>query len=320
MKKLGRTGLKVSEICLGCMTFGNQADEATSAAIVRRAVDAGVNFLDTANSYNGGLSEEYTGKALKGIRDDVVLATKVYNVTGSGPNDRGLSRRHIMRAVEDSLRRLQTDNLDLYQVHRFDVETPLEETLRVLDDLVHQGKVRYLGCSNYAAWQLGKALRTSERHNLFRYECIQPRFNLISRSIEAELLPLCLDEGVGVIVYNPLAAGLLTGKHHRESGPVEGSRFDTNAMYRDRYWSDRSFDAVDRLREIAESTGHSMAKLSIAWVLANPAITAAILGASRPDQLDETLAATQITLSTEHMAQLDELWSIVGRYETPRQA
>jgi 1-deoxyxylulose-5-phosphate synthase len=314
-KRLGRTGLKVSEICLGTMTFGSQADEQASRAIVRRALDAGVNFFDTANVYNAGVSEEFTGRALEGVRRDIVLATKVHGKMGPGPNDQGQSRKHIMDAIEQSLRRLGTDYIDLYQVHRFDPTTPLEETLRALDDLVHSGKVRYLGASNYAAWQLCTALWTSDKFGLARYDCLQPRYNLISRAIDQEVLPLCQAQGVGVIVYNPLAGGMLTGKHRRQAPPAAGTRFDINPMYHNRYWQERVFDAVDRFRDIAAGTGHSMAQVALAWSLTNPVVTSAILGASRVEQLDETLPAVDITLGAEQLRQLDELWEIVGRRE-----
>lgn len=314
-KRLGRTGLKVSEICLGTMTFGSQADEQASKAIVQRAIEAGVNFFDTANVYNAGVSEEFTGRALKAVRQEIVLATKLHGKMGPGPNDQGQSRKHIMDAIEQSLRRLGTDYIDLYQVHRFDPSSPLEETLRALDDLVHSGKVRYIGASNYAAWQLCTALWTSDKYGLARYDCVQPRHNLISRAIEQELLPLCQAQGVGVIVYNPLAGGMLTGKHQRQAPPAAGTRFDINRMYQNRYWQDRVFDAVDRFRAIAAGTGHSMAQVALAWSLANPLVTSAILGASRVEQLDETLPAVDITLSPEQLRQLDELWEIVGRRE-----
>lgn len=316
-KRLGRTGLKVSEICLGTMTFGGQADEETSRAIVQRALDAGVNFIDTANVYNAGRSEEITGRIITGIRSRIVLATKVHGRMGEGPNDGGQSRKHIMEAIEASLRRLGTDYLDLYQVHRFDPETPLEETLRALNDLVHAGKVRYIGCSNYAAWHLGKALWVSDRYGLARYDSLQPRYNLISRAIDVEILPLCRDQEVGVIVYNPLAGGMLTGKHTRESEPAPGTRFAANRIYRDRYWRDVVFDAVDRLREIVRVTPYTMGQVALAWVLARPGITSAILGATSVQQLEETLPATDIVLSPELLEQLDELWQIVGRQEFP---
>ena len=314
-KRLGRTGLKVSEICLGTMTFGSQANEQASRAIVKRALEAGVNFFDTADVYNAGVSEELTGRALKDVRRDVVLATKLHGRMGPGPNDLGQSRKHIMDAIEQSLRRLGTDYVDLYQVHRFDPEYPLEETLRALDDLVRSGKVRYIGASNFAAWQLCTALWTSDKLGLARYDCVQPRYNLISRAIEPELLPLCQAQGVGVIVYNPLAGGMLTGKHQRQAPPTAGTRFEMNAMYRNRYWQERVFDAVERFQGLAAQSGHGMAQMALAWTLAHPVVTSAILGASRVEQLDETLPAVEIRLSPEQLQQLDELWEIVGRRE-----
>jgi aryl-alcohol dehydrogenase-like predicted oxidoreductase len=314
-KRMGRSGLKVSEICLGAMTFGSQADEQASKAIVHRALEAGVNFFDTADVYNAGVSEEFTGRALKEVRRDIVLATKLHGRMGPGPNDLGQSRKHIMDAIEQSLRRLGTDYVDLYQVHRFDPEYPIEETLRALDDLVRSGKVRYIGASNFAAWQLCTALWTSDKLGLARYDCVQPRYNLISRAIEPELLSLCQAHGVGVIVYNPLAGGMLTGKHQRQAPPTAGTRFGINAMYRNRYWQERVFDAVERFRAIAAESGHSMAQVALAWTLANPAVTSAILGASRVEQLDETLPAVDIRLGPEQLQQLDELWEIVGRRE-----
>ena len=219
---LGRTGLKVSRICLGCLTFGGQADEKESMRIVDTALDAGINFFDTANVYTETLSERFLAKALKGRRDQAVIATKVRGSMGPGVNDSGLSRKHIMDAVEGSLMRLETDYIDLYQVHSWDADTPLEETLRALDDLVRQGKVRYIGCSNFTGWQLTKSLWISDVKGLARFETVQPRYNLLLRGIEEELLPACLSQGVGVIPYNPIAAGLLTGKHRRGQPPVSG--------------------------------------------------------------------------------------------------
>ncbi|MCL5947499.1 MAG: aldo/keto reductase [Chloroflexi bacterium] len=297
------------------MTFGSQADEVTSHAIVQRALAAGVNFIDTANGYNAGRSEEIIGRIIQGMRSSIVLATKVHARMGEGPNDGGQSRKHIMDAIEASLRRLGTDYVDLYQVHRFDPETPLEETLRALDDLVHAGKVRYIGCSNYAAWQLGKALWVSDRYELARYDSLQPRYNLISRAVDVEILPLCRDQEVGVIAYNPLAGGMLTGKHKRESAPAPGTRFEANRNYQNRYWRDVVFDAVDRLREVVHVTPYTMAQVALAWVLAQPGITSAILGATSVQQLEETLPATEIVLSPELLEQLDDLWQIVGRQE-----
>src|SRR5437588_5185863 len=248
IKRLGRTGLKVTELCLGTMTFGNQCDEPTSHAIMSKAFDAGVTFFDTADAYplgatseTVGRTEEYIGRwfqSHQGRRDQIILATKFYGQVGSGPNDKGGSRKHIVQAIEGSLRGLQTDYIDLYQMHFPDHETPIDETLRALDDLVHSGKVLYIGCSNYPAWELSKALWTSDKLGLARFDSVQPRYNLLARDIEAEMLPLCLDEGVGVIAYNPLAGGLLTGKHHRDEPPAENTRFAVaGKLYRERYWN-----------------------------------------------------------------------------------
>jgi aryl-alcohol dehydrogenase-like predicted oxidoreductase len=234
-KRLGRAGVKVSELCLGTMIYGRQVEEDASINIIRRAVDLGINFLDTADAYGGGRSETIVGKAIKGMRDDIVLATKVYNRMGSGPNDMGLSRKHIFKAVEDSLNRLGTDYIDLYQVHRFDSTTPLRETLSALTDLVHQGKVHYLGCSNFAAWQIEKALRLSDLYQFEAFSSSQPRYNLLDRAVERELLPLCLEEGIGVIPYSPLAGGFLTGKYQPDAPLPEGSRGQLRPDWMKRY-------------------------------------------------------------------------------------
>src|SRR5215212_2652723 len=246
IRRLGGTGLKVSEVCLGTMTFGHQCDEATSFAILDRAAAGGVFFLDTADVYpvppspeTAGRTEEIVGKWLQGRRDRFVLATKCRMRVGPGPNDEGLSRRHILKAVEHSLRRLRTEYIDLYQPHSPDPDTPPEETLRALDDLVRQGKVRYVGCSNYPAWQVALALGVSARHGLARFDCVQPRYNLLHRDIEAELLPLCRDQGLGVIAYNPLAGGFLSGKYDTLEEVPAGTRFSlgkTGELYRERYW------------------------------------------------------------------------------------
>ncbi|MCS7045750.1 MAG: aldo/keto reductase, partial [Gemmataceae bacterium] len=258
-RRLGRTGLKVSEICLGTMTFGHQCDETTSFAILNKAADKGINFLDTADVYpvppaieTAGRTEEIVGRWLRGQRQRFVVATKCRIRVGPGPNDEGLSRRHIMQAVEDSLRRLQTDWIDLYQPHSPDPDTPLDETLRALDDLVRQGKVRYLGCSNYPAWQVALSLGVSARHGWARFDSVQPRYNLLYREIEAELLPLCRDQGLGVITYNPLAGGFLTGRYQALEAPPPGTRFAlggaTGPLYRERYWQQAHFDAVQHLQ------------------------------------------------------------------------
>jgi len=310
-KKLGRTGLKVSEICLGTMTFGDQVSETEAINIMRSAMAAGVNFFDTADMYVGGKSEQIVGKALKGERDSVVLASKVGNRMGPGANDIGLSRKHIMKAIEDSLRRLETDYLDLYYVHLPDYDTPIEETLRILDDLVHQGKVRYIACSNFRAWQLCKALWVSDVHNLARFDCIQSPYNLLTRDIEYEMLPLCASEGVGVSVYNPLAAGLLTGKHDPTKPPAEGTRFALESlgpMYYERYWSASNFEAVARLKEITSEHGRSLTQFSLAWILSSEVVTSAICGASSVKQLEQNLGATEVRLSPEELAACDGVW------------
>jgi len=310
-KKLGRAGLKVSEICLGTMTFGDQVGETEAINIMRSATAAGVNFFDTADMYVGGKSEQIVGKALKGERDSVVLASKVGNRMGPGANDIGLSRKHIMRAIEDSLRRLETDYLDLYYVHLPDYDTPIEETLHALDDLVHQGKVRYIACSNFRAWQLCKALWVSDVHNLARFDCIQSPYNLLTRDIEYELLPLCASEGVGVSVYNPLAGGLLTGKHDPTKPPAKGTRFtleNLGPMYYERYWSASNFEAVAHLKEIANERGRNLIQFSLAWILSNETITSAICGASSVKQLEQNLGATEVRLSPEELAACDGVW------------
>ena len=311
-RKLGRTGLKVSEICLGTMTFGNQIDEAESIKLIRWTIDAGINFIDTADMYVDGRTEEIVGKALKGMRQSVVLATKV-GTWQSGPdvNDIGLSRKHIMDAIEGSLRRLGTDYIDIYYTHTPDKTTPIEETLRVLDDLIHQGKVRYIGCSNYLAWQLCKALWVSDNKNLACFDCIQPPYNLITRGIEDELLPLCTSEGVGVCVYNPMAGGLLTGKHDPNRPPPEDTRFGNKRQgktYTDRYWLPGNFEAVARFKETAEKHGRSMPRFSLAWVLNNRAITSIICGANSIKQLEENIGAVEITLTEEELNVCDEVW------------
>jgi 1-deoxyxylulose-5-phosphate synthase len=322
-RRLGRTGLKVSEICLGTMTFGHQCDERTSFAIMDKAAERGVNFLDAADVYpvpptpeTAGRTEEIVGAWLQGKRDRFVLATKCRMRVGHGPNDEGLSRRHILKAVEDSLRRLRTDYIDLYQSHFPDPDTPQEETLRAFDDLVRQGKVRYVGCSNYPAWQLALALGISERLGLARFDCVQPRYNLLYREIEAELLPLCRDQGVGVIVYNPLAGGFLSGKYRTLDEPPPGTRFTlgkTGDLYRERYWQQAQLEAVGHLRGHFEKRGKPLATVAIAWVLAQPGITSAIVGASRPEQLDATLAAPDLTLDGEDKEVCNLAW-----YSLPR--
>lgn len=324
IKRLGRTGLKVSEICLGTMTFGNQCDEPTSRAIMDKAFEYGVTFFDTADVYpiggtleSKGRTEEYVGNWLKGRREQIVLATKFFGEMGTGANERGGSRKHILRAVEGSLRRLQTDYIDLYQMHQVDYETPLDETLRALDDLVHSGKVRYIGCSNYPAWVLTKALWISDTLGLARFDSVQPRYNLLFRHIEAELLPLALDQGIGVISYNPLAGGVLTGRYQPGQPVQEGSRFalqNAGPLYRARYWQEAQLQAVNQLKQVCEARSVPITQVAVAWVLAQPAITSAIVGASKPEQLDQSLPAVDLKLDEQLLAACDELW-----YQLPRE-
>jgi aryl-alcohol dehydrogenase-like predicted oxidoreductase len=306
---LGRTGLKVSRMCLGCMTFGREIDEATSLPIIQRALDAGINFFDTANVYGNGASETIVGGALKGVRQSIVLASKVYGQMGNGVNDRGLSRYHIMQAVEESLRRLQTDHIDLYQVHRWDAATSIEETVRALNDLVSQGKVRYIGCSNFAGWQLMKALWTSDRRGYARFDSVQPPYSLVRREIENELLPACQDQQVGVIPYSPLAGGFLSGKYEKGGTIPTGSRFDVAKMYQDVYMKDKSWRVVEALKEYAAQRGRPKEQLAIAWVASHPAVTAPIIGARSVEQLDQGLAAVALgrEMTPETRAELTRL-------------
>jgi aryl-alcohol dehydrogenase-like predicted oxidoreductase len=323
IRRMGATGLKVSEICLGTMTFGHQCDERTSFAILDKAAAAGVTFLDTADVYpvpptpeTAGRTEEIVGKWLQGKRDRFVVATKCRMRVGHGPNDEGLSRRHVLKAAEDSLRRLRTDYLDLYQSHSPDPDTPLEETLRAFDHLVRQGKVRYIGCSNYPAWQVALGLGISDRLGLARFDCVQPRYNLLHREIESELLPLCTFTGIGVIAYNPLAGGFLTGKHRSLEAPAPGTRFTlgkTGELYRERYWHQAQLEAVETLRSFLEPRGKKLIETAVAWVLARPGITSAIVGASKPEQLDASLGGATLRLSEEELEACNQAWFSLPR-------
>jgi 1-deoxyxylulose-5-phosphate synthase len=310
------------------MTFGLQCDEPTSVAILDRAADGGIDFLDSSDAYplggdlsTRGITEEILGRWLRGKRDRFIVATKCFAPTGPAPFDGGNSRKHILSAVEASLRRLQTDYIDLYQLHGYDLQTPIDETLGALDDLVHQGKVRYLGCSNFLTYQLVRAVGRTETLGLARLDCVQPRYNLLFRQIEREMLPYCAEDGIGVIPYNPIAGGLLSGKHSRGAAPTEGSRFTlgtAGGMYQDRYWHDREFDTVEALGRLAQQAGVSLVTLSVAWVLANQAITAPIIGASRPGQLDDSVAAVEYQLHGDLKVQLDELTRDYRLGDAPR--
>jgi aryl-alcohol dehydrogenase (NADP+) len=315
--RLGRTGLPVSRLCLGTMTFGLQCDEVTSVAILDRAAAGGITFLDTADAYpvgstleTVGRTEEILGRWLQGRRQDFVVATKCFGAMSARPWDRGLSRKHILDAIDASLRRLRTDYVDLYQLHHPDPSTPIDESLRALDDVVRAGKARYVGCSNYFAYRVARALGRSEYLRLARFDSVQPRYNLLFRQVERELFPLCAEEGLAVIPYNPIAGGLLSGKHAREAGPLPGTRFThptAGARYRERYWRERELETVEALRPLAAEAGMSMVQLAVAWVLENPVITAPIVGASRPEQLDAPLAAIDKGLDGGLKVRLDEL-------------
>lgn len=315
--RLGRTGLSVSRLGLGTMTFGLQCDEAASRAILDRAAAGGITFLDTADVYpvGGGLetvgrTEEIVGRWLEGRRQDFVVATKCAGAMSARPWDRGASRKHVLDAIDGSLRRLRTDYVDLYQLHHWDAQTPIDESLRVLDDVVRAGKARYVGCSNFHAYQVARALGKSEALNLTRFDSVQPRYNLLFRQIERELLPLCREEGIGVIPYNPLAGGFLSGKHRRDADPTAGTRFtlgNAAERYQDRYWHEREFETVEALRPLAAEAGMPLARLAVAWMLAEPAITSPIVGASRPEQLDDVLPATEKPLDAALKARLDEM-------------
>jgi aryl-alcohol dehydrogenase-like predicted oxidoreductase len=303
---LGRTGVKVSRLCFGTMSFGGDADEQVSAAMFHRCREAGINCFDCANGYAGGRAEEILGKLVAGGRDEVVLTSKVGHPVGKDVNAGGLSRRHIMLAAEDSLRRLGTDRIDLYFLHYFDADTPLEETLSALDDLVRQGKVVYIGASNWAAWQIATALGISAREGLARFECIQPMYNLVKRQAEVEILPLAEAEHLGVISYSPRAAGLLTGKFGTARTPERG-RLVENRQYRLRYGEPAYYEVAERFALHAKERGLHAAALAVAWVMSHPAVTAPLIGARSLEQLESSLAALAIEITPEWRAEISAL-------------
>lgn len=319
--RLGRTGLMVSQLCLGTMTFGLQSGEEEAVRILDRAFDAGIYFLDTADVYPlgggvrlAGTTEEIIGRWLKGKRDKVVLATKCFGATAKEPFQQGNSRKHIFDAVDASLRRLSTDYIDLYQLHRYDPNTPIDETMSALGDLVHMGKVRYIGCSNYPAFRLAKANGLAEGRGWERFSSVQPRYNLLYRVVERDLLELAREDGIGVIPYNPIAGGLLSGKHNPNQTPAEGTRFNStpaSQLYRERYWHEELFATVEQLKGVALREGVSLVTLAVAWVMRQPGVSAPIIGASKAVQLDESLAALNYQVSDELDA---ELRSLTDRY------
>jgi len=316
--QFGRTGLRVSNLCLGTMTFGLQCDATQANAIMDAAAAQGINFFDTANVYplggghnTTGRTEQIVGDWLKGKRHKFVLATKCAGVMGPEPWDSGTSRKHILEAIDASLKRLGTDYVDLYQLHRYDPRTPLDETLEALDTVVKSGKARYVGVSNWAAHKIARGLGRGELKNIVRIASSQPRYNMLFRGYERDMLPMCEEEGIAVIPYNPLAGGLLTGKHNPKAPPPEGSRFQlgtAGGRYQQRYWHEREFETVEAVRKVAVEAGMSMATLAIRWVMSNPAITAPIIGASRPEQLADTVAAAeQGPLPADLKKKLDEI-------------
>ncbi len=325
-RQLGHTGLFVSELCLGTMTFGGSEgiwskigalQQPDAERLIGQALDADINFIDTADVYAGGVSEQMTGQALRNLkvpREDVIVATKVFGQTGEGPNARGSSRGHILDGVKASLRRLQLDHIDLYQLHGFDPATPIEETLRALDQLVRHGQVRYIGVSNWAAWQITKALGISERLGLARFESLQAYYTVAGRDLERELIPMLRSEGLGLMVWSPLAGGFLSGKYGRgqDRNPEDGSRrtaFDFPPLNKAHAWN-----CIDVMRPIAQSHGVSVAQVALAWLLHQPQVTSAIVGAKRPDQLADNIAATQVTLSAGELDQIGKVSHLPPEY------
>jgi aryl-alcohol dehydrogenase-like predicted oxidoreductase len=311
-RPLGRTGVQVSSLCLGCMMFGARTSADESAAIIDRALDAGINFLDTANVYARGRSEEITGEALKrsGRRQRVVLATKVHGVMAEDdPNARGNSRRHIIEQCEASLRRLQTDSIDLYQLHRPEPGVPIDETLRALDDLVRSGKVRYIGTSTYAAWQIVESLWVSKEHGLHRFICDQPPYNLLDRRIERELVPMAQTFGIGLISWSPLGGGLLTGKYRRDEPPPEDSRFAQPGRrpHQQRRMNDAIWDVIEPLEAMAREKGVTLSQLALAWCMQQPGITSPIIGPRTMEQLEDNLAAVGVEIDGEERARIDAI-------------
>ena len=312
-KKLNGTSLDISALCLGTMMFGGQTNEADSLAILDYAYAQGMNFWDTANAYNQGESEKIVGKALKGRRDDIILATKVFNPMGGGRNDHGLSRRHILAAADASLQRLGTDYIDIYYLHAPDYDTRIEETMSAMNDLVHAGKIRYIGVSNFAAWQIADILAVCDKRGWAAPVITQNVYNALTRGIESELIPFLKAHDLGLAVYNPIAGGLLAGKHRRGT-PAENTRFSNNPGYYDRYWSDENFDAVEKLKEIAAAHGISLLELAMKWVAQQPRVTSVITGVSRLEQLQQNITTIEgEVLGSDVLAACDEVWhSLAG--------
>ncbi|MCB2219074.1 MAG: aldo/keto reductase [Bacteroidetes bacterium] len=321
-KKFGNTGLMVSELCMGTMTFGGRGmwtaigtlPQKQVNDLMKQAIDGGINFIDTANVYSEGLSEKMTGQAIRDLgikRDDLVIATKVRGKMGEGPNDSGLSRKHILQQADESLERLKMDYIDLYQIHGFDPMTPLEETLDALDSLVKSGKVRYIGCSNLAAWQIMKARGISERDHLSHFESLQAYYTLAGRDLERDVVPMLLDQGMALLVWSPLDGGLLTGKYSREGESGEGRRanFDFPPVNKE-----KAFDIVDVMKKIAKGKGVSVAQVALAWLLHQPVVTSVIIGANKPEQLEDNLKSTEVKLTKDDLDKLEEVSQLTPEY------
>jgi len=321
-KLLGNTGLKVSELCLGTMTFGGRGmwtaigtlPQHQVNALMKQSVEAGINFIDTANVYSEGLSEQMTGRAIRELglkRDDLVIATKVRGVMGKGPNDSGLSRKHILQQADASLKRLNIDYIDLYQIHGFDPQTPLEETLDALDTLVKSGKVRYIGCSNLAAWQIMKALGISAQNHLSKFVSLQAYYTLAGRDLEREIVPLLLDQKIGLMVWSPLAGGFLSGKYHRDSMPEEGRRVNFDFPPIDK---EKAFNIIDVIQEIATEKQVTVAQIALAWLLHQPVVTTVIIGSNKDEQLIENLKSVQVEFTADELNALNEVSKLTPEY------
>lgn len=321
-RKLGKSGLDVSVIGLGTNNFGGvliggRMNYEETERVLRKAIDEGINFVDTANTYGKGLAEEYLGKMLKGDREKVVISTKVGNNRGDGPNLYGGSRKHIMQQVEISLRKLQTDYLDLYQIHYYDPHTPVEETLRAMDDLVTQGKVRYIGCSNYAAWQVAEAVGTARLLGTVPFVSVEPEYSMLKRHIERELLPCCRKYGLGIIPYFPLASGFLTGKYRRGKQAPKGTRLEVQAGRAETILTEANFDVLEKLEQFAKDRGHTLTALAFAWLLAHPEVSTVIAGATSTEQVHANAAASEWMLSAADMSELETILSAVTDSDQP---
>jgi aryl-alcohol dehydrogenase-like predicted oxidoreductase len=321
-KLLGNSGLKVSELCLGAMTFGGRGmwtaigtlPQQQVNALIKQSVESGINFIDTANVYSEGLSEEMTGKAIRELglkRDDLVIATKVRGKMGDGPNNSGLSRKHILQQANESLQRLNMDYIDLYQIHGFDPQTPMEETLEALDSLVKSGKVRYIGCSNLAAWQIMKALGISAKEHLSKFVSLQAYYTIAGRDLERDIVPMLLDQKLGLMVWSPLAGGLLSGKYGRNMEAKEGRRvnFDFPPVKKD-----KAYDIIDVMASIATEKQATVAQIALSWLLQQPVVTSVIIGANKPEQLTDNINATQVNLSADELSKLNEISKLAPEY------